>query len=92
MLAEGKLDRLDSIFAELRANTGEEHGLHLLKLEPQRGLGHAEDEVSVFYRDGLGVAGDELSGEFFPSGANFVFVEAVLGTGCAQDGGDEICC
>ena len=46
--------------------------------------------MAVFHRDRLGVAGNEVSGEFLPRGADLVFVQAILGTGGPQDGGDEI--
>ncbi len=90
ILAQGELDRFDPIFAQLCADAGKEQRLHLLKLKSQRGLSHAQDEVTIFHRDGLGVAGDKFSREFFPSGADFVFVEAVLSPCGTENGGDEI--
>ena len=76
-------------FAELVADAGEQHGFHLLQLEAQGRLGDAEDEVAAFHGDRLGVAGDEIAGEFLPGRADLVFVQSVLGPGGAQDGGDE---
>lgn len=90
--AEGEFHRLDAVFPELCADAREEHGFHLLQLEAEGGLRHAEDEVAAFDGNGLGVAGDEIAGKFLPGCTDLVLVESVLGTGGAEDGCDELLC
>ena len=84
------ISRIDAFSPSWLADAGEQHGFHLLEMEAHGRLGDAQHEVAAFHGDGLGVAGDEVSGEFLPCGADLVLVQAVLGTGGAQDGGDEL--
>ncbi len=89
-LAESKFDRLDSSLAELVADAGDEHRFHLLQLEAEGGLGDAEDEVAAFDRDWLGVSGNEIAGELFPSGSDLIFVQSVFRSGGAQNRGHKL--
>lgn len=88
-LSQGKFYGFDAIFTELRANPGEQHGFHLFKVETHGGLGDAEDEMAVFHRDGLGVAGNKIPGQFFPRQAHLIFVQSVLRSGRTKNGGNE---
>ena len=84
-LAKGELDGFDVVLAELAANSGEKHGFHLLEMETHGGLGDPQDEVAVFDRDGLGMAGNEISGKLCPSLADLIFLESVLSSGGAEN-------
>jgi len=88
-LSQGKFYGFDAIFTELRADAGEQHGFHLFEMKTHGGLCDAEDEMAVFYRNRLGVAGNEIPGQFFPCRAHLIFVQSVLGSGRTKDGGNE---
>jgi hypothetical protein len=89
-LSELEFDGFDTALTELVADAFLEHRFHLFELEAEGGLGDAEDEISAFHGNGLGVAGDEIPGELLPSGTHLIFVEAVFCTGGAEDGSDEL--
>jgi len=90
-LSEGEFNGLDAVFAESFTDAGEEHGFHLFEVEAHCRLSDPEDEMAVFDRDRFAVAGDEISGEFFPCGTHLIFMETVRRADITQDGGDEEC-